>query len=303
MRIGQVGSYLASSRQFPADSFPDPQAVIMVTVSSTRANRSSGPPARAGFSLIELLVVIAIIAILAALLLPSLSRSKEQALRVSCLNNLKQLSLAWIMYADDHDGVLPPNNFVWNVDTGQPILEEESWCPNNTRWDADTRNVERGVIFPYVRNAALYRCPADKSTIEDAAGNPLPQLRTRSYNMSLDINNRVTRSFKRYSEIREPPPAQFLVFMEVHEDGIVDSLFGVPKIGGFYDGNWFDVPANRHGDGAVLAFADGHAERWQWRWPKTFSKLLQPVANEADKLDLRRVQSVTYQPLAKPRHP
>ena len=114
--------------------------------------------------------------------------------------------------------------------------------------------------------------------------------------MSLDINNRVAPSFKRYSEILRPAPSQFLVFMEVHEDGIVDALFGVPKIDGFYDGNWFDLPANRHNRGAVLSFADGHAERWQWKAPKVFTQLLQPVANEQDREDLRRVQSVTYQP-------
>ena len=64
----------------------------------------------------------------------------------------------------------------------------------------------------------------------------------------------------------------------------------------FWDGIWFDLPANRHNRGAVLSFADGHAERWQWKAPKVFTQLLQPVANEQDREDLRRVQSVTYQP-------
>ena len=268
------------------------------SIPSLRENRPLPRPGRAGFTLIELLVVIAIIAILAALLLPALSRSKEQGQRISCINNLKQLGLAWVMYADDNDGMLPPNNFVWNVETGEPILQGDSWCPSNTRRDADTSNLERGVLFPYVKNAALYRCPGDRSTIEDAAGNKLPQLRTRSYNMSLDINNQVARSFKRYSEIRKPAPSQFLVFMEVHENVIVDSLFGVPQINSAYDKYWFDVPANRHGEGAVLSFADGHAERWQWRWPKTHTKLLQRVVNDEDLADMRRIQSVTHQPYA-----
>jgi prepilin-type processing-associated H-X9-DG protein len=125
----------------------------------------------------------------------------------------------------------------------------------------------------------------------------LPKLRTRSYNMSLDVNSAVVaRSLKRYSEIQRPPPSRFLVFMEIHEGGIVDSLFGVPQINGFFDRYWFDVPANRHNNGAVLSFADGHAERWRWRWPKDYVHLLQPVANDEDLADLRRVQSVTRQP-------
>jgi prepilin-type N-terminal cleavage/methylation domain-containing protein/prepilin-type processing-associated H-X9-DG protein len=262
-----------------------------------RPNPRRPAPAQSAFSLIELLVVIAIIAILAALLLPALSRGKDQAHRAACLNNHRQLSLAWIMYADDHEGVLPPNNWVWDVLRNEIITNGASWCPGNTRQDGDITNVVRGVLFPYLKNPNVYRCPGDKSTIEDKAGNPLSKLRTRSYNMSLDINNVIAYpTVTRFSDIRKPSPAEFLVFMEVHQDGILDSLFGIPKVNSFYDRNWFDIPANRHGQGAVLSFADGHAERWEWRWPKVFKQLLQPIENDLDLIDLRRVQAATFHP-------
>jgi prepilin-type N-terminal cleavage/methylation domain-containing protein/prepilin-type processing-associated H-X9-DG protein len=256
----------------------------------------------AGFTLIELLVVIAIIAILAALLLPSLARAKVQALNIACLNNLRQLQVCWQMYADDHRDSLPPNQSVYDVDTGQPIPGANldlTWCAGNTRTDTNTVNIERGYLFPYNRSTAIYHCPADRSQVERAGGGTWPMLRTRSYNMSQSINGIPfdTRtaldglpSFAKLTAITKPPPTDLFVFIDVHEGGILDSLFGIPLPGDAWDGIWFDLPANRHGQGCCLSFADGHVQRWKWKVPKVFKELGQRVEPNGEIVDYHKVQ-------------
>src|SRR5256885_1916233 len=104
------------------------------------------------FTFAELLVVIVIIAILAAMLLPALGRSKEKAFNIACLNHLKQLQVCWHMYAMEHDDTLPPNQSVYDINTGAPIPGANlawTWCPGNTRIDTNTTNIENGYLFPY----------------------------------------------------------------------------------------------------------------------------------------------------------
>lgn len=279
------------------------QAATSSGLRGTLKRRFGAPAANRAFTLIELLVVIAIIAILAALLLPALARSKSHALNVACLNNLKQLTLCWSMYTHDNDDRLPPNNSVYDVNTGAPIPGvdlSQTWCPGNTRLDTNTANIEKGFLYNYNRNPAIYRCPADRSLVELSPGVTLPFPRTRSYNMSQSINGISGSipgvhslwwipSYQRLAEIKNT--ADIFVFIDVHEGGILDALFGIPPPGSPWEGIWFDLPANRHNQGASLSFADGRAERWKWKVPKVFRYLGQNVLAE-EYPDYRRVQEV-----------
>ena len=236
------------------------------------------------FTLIELLVVIAIIAILAALLLPSLAKAKEEGRRVNCVSNLRQLDICWEMYADDNHDSLAPNNWIDYV--GEGSNSSNSWCNGNARLDTTTSNLQAGLLYPYDRSPGIYHCPSDASTIVDASGNPLPQLRVRSYNMSQSVNGLgyyvdpslnggfavdVTQPcFAKLSQVTNPAPSKLFVFIDENEGTLFDDQFGYPMPNYGY-GEWWDMPSNRHNQGANLSFADGHVESWHWKVPMLFT--------------------------------
>jgi len=264
-------------------------------------SRGEGGWVKRAFTLIELLVVIAIIAILAAILLPVLTRAKDRGLTVSCLNNLRQLTVCWLMYAQDHNDIVPPNQSVYDIYTGEPIPGANldwTWCPGNTRVDTNTAHIESGYLYPYNQSPGIYHCPADRSMVQTPDGS---YLRTRSYNMSESFNGIAFKAgigldflpaFVKLSQVATPPPTEAFVFIDVHEDGILDSLFGIPWPGepyGYGD-HWWDLPANRHNQGCNFSFADGHVERWHWKVPKIFRYLGQNVLPE-ELDDFRRVQA------------
>ena len=259
------------------------------------------------FTLLELLLVITSIGVLAALLLPALAKAKDKARSTQCLGNLRQLTLCSHLYAGDNDDLLPPNDSVVTPDgtpNGQTIAEGVSWCPDHPQTDINTVNIERGVLFGYNRSVAIYHCPADTATLQTTNGQPLPQLRQRSYNMSQSVNGfpdydevlaANIPSFPKFTAIRDPAASKLIVFLEVHEDEILDTLFGIPTQieESWYRQYWFDVPANRHDQGENLSFADGHVEHWRWKTPKAITVprgTMQPVTPE-EMDDYLRLQS------------
>jgi prepilin-type N-terminal cleavage/methylation domain-containing protein/prepilin-type processing-associated H-X9-DG protein len=230
----------------------------------------------AAFTLIELLVVIAIIGILAAMLLPALSRAKNTARSISCLNNIKQLELCSHVYCLDNGDNLPPNNFVYDIASEQPLDTGASWCTNVTIFDTNTFGISGGLLFQYNTSLGIYHCPSDQSTVQTRSGQLLTAPRLRSYNLSQSINGQVYDGdlakwiphYTKYTQIKSPLPTELIVFLDVNEDEIVDTEFGIPVAASGYPQNqWWDVPGNRHNQGCNLSFADGHAEHWKWKVP------------------------------------
>jgi len=253
---------------------------------------------RRGFTLIELLVVIAIIAILMGILMPALNRAREQGRRAACQGNLKTLSLAWIMYADENgDKIVNGAGGFHYTSTGSMTengadltIVERAWVGRG--WGANWNNpnvsntgsteaqqklaIHQGAMWSTVNNEGCYKCPTGRrneyvtySVVDAMNGLNASNSRTgvsTGGNHVTAVGSRVGKTvlwIKRKTEISSPTPAERMLFID--EGAMTPDSFAV----NYQPGPWWDNPPVRHGDGTTVSWADGHGAHLKWRAAET----------------------------------
>ncbi len=275
-----------------------------------------------GFTLIELLVVIAIIAILAGMLLPALSKSKSKAQGISCMNNMRQLMMGWLSYADDNSDKLVPNHDGWGVILeATPNARNETWVAGWLNFDVDradnfdTENLTKSLLASHVgKSIKVFKCPSDFS-LAVMNGASKPRVRSAAMNSYMGENRTFTPGFRKFfklGQITVPSPSKAWVVMDEREDSINDGWFAVDMNGyhptspqaGQYE--LADFPASYHNGAGSISFADGHSEIRRWQDTRTNPELkkgenlsMDPISMPGNP-DIRWLQERTTSALATP---
>jgi prepilin-type N-terminal cleavage/methylation domain-containing protein/prepilin-type processing-associated H-X9-DG protein len=252
------------------------------------------------FTLIELLVVIAIIAIIAAMLLPVLNRARLKAFGTQCTSNLRQISLGWIMYNNENNGVFPVNKNL--TDPGGGNTNSINWVEGNVKYgnpDGINSSVlvdaQHSLLGPYVLNPAAYKCPADQSKYQAGSSSGLAGLpRVRSYSMNLAVGpdtnqvdvgpsetalallgpSHIWKTYLQESQVKGGlGPSDLIVILDESPDTLDDAFYSfVMPVPHSTTTEWVNCPSALHGSASGVTFADGHAQiqRWFYTDPKDF---------------------------------
>jgi len=230
---------------------------------------------RYGFTLIELLVVIAIIAILAGMLLPALAKAKTKAQGIMCLNNGRQMMMAWRFYVDDHADRVP-QSYAPGSSSEWVHGSLDFSGGNRSNWDVE-QDIKKSLLWSYCgNNATIWKCPADKSAVVNA-GKTYPRVRSIAMNAWFDSTDVEAfgsgfRVYKKMSDVSDPGPTMTWLFLDEREDSINDGEFVVGMTG--YPSQptqWkiVDYPASYHNGACGFSYVDGHSDIKKWQDPRT----------------------------------